>query len=282
MSLSITHTDRPIGAYVDNVSLPDLPDESFNDIRALLNERSVVTIRNQQLSEDDQVRFARRFGDLQRIFIKEAVSAAYPELFIVSNIIENGRPIGSADAGRFWHTDGAYLAKPHSVSMLYSIEVPAKDGVALGDTRFAGMGAAYDALPATTKARIDGLRAVHSLLHRYGTKTGAADMAERSREFPPASHPLVIRHPASGRKCLYLSEGYTTHIEGIPRDESDALLAELCEHVVKPEFIYRHSWSPGELVIWDNLATLHHATFDYALPQRRLMRRATVAGHALG
>ena len=282
-NLSITNTDRPIGASVDNVSLPDLPEESFNAIRALLNRRSVVTIRNQQLSEGDQVRFARRFGDLQRIFIKEAASAAYPELFVVSNIVENGRPIGSTDAGRFWHTDGAYLPKPHSVSMLYSIEVPMKDGVALGDTRFAGMGAAYDALSEAMKRRIDGLRAVHSLLHRYGTKTtGAAAMAERSREFPPVSHPLVVKHPATGRKCLYLSEGYTTHIEGIPREESDALLAELCEHVVRPEFTYRHSWSPGELVIWDNLATLHHATFDYALPLRRLMRRATVAGHALG
>ena len=92
----------------------------------------------------------------------------------------------------------------------------------------------------------------------------------------------MIRHPATGRKCLYLSEGYTTHIEGIARDESDALLAALCEHVIRPEFVYRHSWSPGDLVIWDNLATLHHATFDYAWPLRRLMRRATVAGDALG
>ena len=283
MSLSITYTDLPIGAYVDNVSLVDLDEESFAAIRALLDERSVVTVRNQHLPEAEQVRFARRFGALQRIFIKEAASTAYPELFIVSNIVENGRPVGSTDAGKFWHTDGAYLPEPHSASMLYSIEVPMKDGVALGDTRFAGMAAAYDALPAAMKERIDGLRAMHSLLHRYGTKTtGAADMAKRSREFPPVSHPLVIRHPATGRKCLYVSEGYTTHIEGIAQAESDALLAQLCEHVVKPEFIYRHSWSPNELVIWDNLATLHHATFDYALPQRRLMRRATVAGVALG
>lgn len=282
MTLSIAHTDRPVGAYVDNVSLAGLSEESFAKIRQLVHERSVVTIRNQQLSEGNQVKFARRFGELQRIFIKEAASAQYPELFIVSNVLENGRPIGSTDAGKFWHTDGAYLAQPHSVSMLYAIEVPTENGVAVGDTRFAGMGAAYDALPNDTKKRLDGLRAVHSLLHRYGTKTGAADMAQRSLEFPPASHPLVIEHPATGRKCLYISEGYTTHIEGIPKDESDALLGALCEHVVRPEFIYRHSWSPGELVIWDNLATLHHATFDYALPQRRLMRRATVAGQALG
>jgi len=282
MTLSISFSDRPIGAFVDGVALADIDDASFAQIRNLLNERAVVKVRGQHLSQADQVKFARRFGELQRIFIKEAASQEYPELFVVSNIIENGRPIGSTDAGKFWHTDGAYLPKPHSASMLYAIEVPTRDGVAVGDTFFAGMGPAYDALPPETKRRIEGLRAVHSLLYRYGDKTGSADMAKRALEFPPASHPLVIAHPATGRKHLYLSEGYTTHIEGLPKDESDALVAELCEHVVRPEFLYRHSWSPGDLVIWDNLATLHRATFDYALPQRRLMRRATVAGDALG
>ena len=282
MTLSISLTDRPIGAYVDGVSLAEIDDVTFARIRDLLHERGVVTVRGQQLSQADQVGFARRFGALQRIFIKEAASQEFPELFVVSNIIENGRPIGSTDAGKFWHTDGAYLKKPHSASMLYAIEVPTKDGVALGDTFFAGMAAAYDALPPAMRQRLDGLRAVHSLHYRYGSKGGAADMAQRALEFPPVSHPLVIAHPATGRRHLYLSEGYTTHIEGLPKEESDALLAELCEHVVKPEFLYRHSWSPGDLVIWDNLATLHRATFDYALPQRRLMRRATVAGEALG
>src|SRR5688572_2413129 len=145
MSLSVTLTDRPIGAHVDDVALADLDEKAFTELRALLDERSVVAVRNQDLSEAEQVAFARRFGTLQRIFIKEAASTAYPELFVVSNIIENGRPIGSTDAGRFWHTDGAYLARPHSVSMLYSIEVPMQGGRALGDTRFAGMAAAYDA-----------------------------------------------------------------------------------------------------------------------------------------
>ena len=282
MKLIITRPDRPIGAFVEGVSLADLEPESFETIRDLVHERSVVAIRRQDLSQAEQVGFARRFGELQKIFIKEATALEYPELFFVSNVTENGRPIGSTDAGMFWHTDGAYLPKPHSLSMLYAIEVPMRDGASLGDTLFAGMAAAYDGLPAAVARRIDGLRAVHSLHHRYGIKAGAADMARRAEEFPPVSHPLVVRHPVTGRKCLYVSEGYTTHIEGMPKAESDALLEMLCAHVTSEQFLYRHAWAPGDLVIWDNRATLHRATFDYEPTQRRLMRRATVSGESLG
>jgi taurine dioxygenase len=165
--------------------------------------------------------------------------------------------------------------------MLYAIEVPEKDGRAVGDTRFVAMGAAYDALPRDKRELVDRLRGVHSLHYRYATKGGAAqELAELTAKFPPVSHPLAIRHPATGRKCLYLSEGYTTGIEGLPEDEAAGLLKELCAHVLRPEFQYHHQWAPGDLLIWDNRATLHRATFDYALPQRRLMRRATVSGQA--
>lgn len=282
MKLSITYPDRPIGAFVEGAPLADLDEQSFLALRDLVHKRSVVAVRRQALTQSEQVEFARRFGDLQKIFIKEATALEYPELFFVSNVTENGRPIGSTDAGMFWHTDGAYLPAPHSLSMLYAIEVPVRDGVALGDTLFAGMAAAYDGLAADVARRIDGLRAVHSLHHRYGTKAGAADMARRAEEFPPVSHPLVVRHPVTGRKSLYVSEGYTTHIEGVPKEESDALLDMLCAHVTSEQFLYRHSWAPGDLLIWDNRATLHRATFDYEPTQRRLMRRATVSGESLG
>lgn len=282
MGLMIERGQTQIGANVRGASLQALTNGEFEQIRALVYERGVVTVKDQDLSEPDQIDFARRFGDLQKIFIKEALSTDYPELFFVSNIMENGRPKGSTDAGRFWHTDGAYLATPHTVSMLYAIEVPTRDGVALGDTDFIGMGAAYDALPQATRQRIDGLRAIHDVNHRYGRTENAEAMLKRTAQFPPASHPLVLRHPATGRRCLYLSEGYTSSIAGLPEAEGAALLAELCEHVLRPEFRYRHSWSPGDLLIWDNLGTLHRANFDYALPQRRLMRRATVGGAAIG
>ena len=283
MGMTITPSDRPIGAVVTGVALKDIPEADFAQIRAAVYQRGVVAIKGQDLSQADQVHFARRFGTLQKIFIKEALSSDYPELFYVSNVVENGKPLGSTDAGRFWHTDGAYLKEPHNVSMLYAIEVPQVDGQALGDTVFAGMGAAYDALPEPMKQRVEGLRAVHSLHHRYGVKTeNAQEMANRTLAFPPVAHPLAIRHPETGRRCLYLSEGYTTAIEGLPEDQGQLLLRQLCEHVVSPQFQYRYSWEPGDLLIWDNRATLHRATFDYGPTQRRVMRRATVAGAALG
>ena len=144
------------------------------------------------------------------------------------------------------------------------------------------MAAAYDALSDAMKQRIEGLRAVHDVNFRYTRSASGADFLRRTSAFAPASHPLAIRHPDTGRRCLYLSEGYTSSIEGLPPDEGEALLESLRGHVLRPEFQYRHVWQEGDLLIWDNRATLHRATFDYALPKRRLMRRATVAGEALG
>ncbi|MBV7483682.1 TauD/TfdA family dioxygenase [Bordetella sp. BOR01] len=284
MSMTIQYPAGPTGAEIHGIRLDgNLTDTEFDHIRKTVHERGVAVVRDQELSEEDHVAFARRFGNLQKIFLAEHLSSRYPELFLVSNILENGKPIGATDAGKFWHTDGAYLEKPHNVSLLYALEVPHReDGQPLGDTLFAGMGPAYEALTEEFKARLDGLRAYHDLYHRYGEKEGAtAEMGKRAKEYPPASHPLVITHPDTGKKCLYLSEGYTTHIEGMTKEQSSALLAELCEHVVRPEFQYRHRWAVGDLLIWDNRATLHRATFDYQLPRRRLMRRATVAGQAI-
>ncbi len=280
--ISIVKAAGPIGAEVRGVDLGQPVDDAlFDRLRDLLHERGVVVVRDQNLSEAGQVAFARRFGTLQKILFSEHLVPGYPELFVVSNVVENGRNIGNTDAGRFWHTDGAYLPMPHKISMLYAVEVPYRDGAPLGDTVFTGMAAAYDALPAATRQRVAGLKAVHSLVHRYETKTGSAEeIVERTRKYPPAAHPLVVRHPDTGRPCLYLSEGYTTAIEGLEAAASRALVDELCAHVVQPAFHYRHRWAVGDLLIWDNRQTLHKATFDYAPTERRLMRRATVSGEA--
>jgi taurine dioxygenase len=280
--MNIQLSDRVIGAIVTGVSLKDISDREFEMLRDLIHERSVVVIKGQELSEEDQVKFARRFGELQHVFIKDALLTNFPELFCVSNIFENGKPIGSTDAGIFWHTDGACFEKPHALSMLYSVEVPHEGTKPLGDTNFIGMGAAYDALSFEMKQRIGSLRALHSLHHRYEKAKDASEVARQGALYPPASHPLMVAHPVTGRRCLYLSEGYTTCVEGLPENESAALLDDLRSHVVRPEFRYSHSWAVGDLLIWDNIATLHKATFDYALPQRRLMRRATVSGASLG
>ncbi|MCC7271843.1 MAG: TauD/TfdA family dioxygenase [Alphaproteobacteria bacterium] len=279
---SVTNASGPIGAEVRGVDLSgEVDDALFARLRDLLHARGVVVVRGQHLTEADQVAFAGRFGSLQKILFSEHLVPGYPELFLISNVVEGGRNVGNTDAGRFWHTDGAYLPAPHRISMLYAVEVPHRDGRPLGDTVFTGMAAAYDALPRATKARIAGLKAIHSLVHRYETKTGSPeDLVARTRKYPPAAHPLVVRHPDTGRQCLYVSEGYTTGIEGMGEAQARELIDALCAHAVRPEFHYRHRWEVGDLLIWDNRQTLHKATFDYLPAERRLMRRATVSGEA--
>jgi taurine dioxygenase len=282
MNMNIVLAEAAIGASVTGIRLQEVDEQAFGRLRDLLHDRGVVVVRGQHLSEEEQIGFARRFGELQQIFIKEALSPRHPELFFVSNVVQDGKPLGSSDAGKFWHTDGAYLPNPHSVSMLYALEVPrGADGVPLGDTLFAGMSPAYDALPQALRARLEGLRGVQSLHHRYAIKDGKTEESERTGKFLPVSHPLVIRHPVTSRPCLYLSEGYTTHIEGLPAEESAVLIDQLCRHVTDPAFVYRHRWQEGDMLLWDNRSTLHRATFDYQPHQRRVMRRATVAGAPL-
>ncbi|MSQ57798.1 MAG: TauD/TfdA family dioxygenase [Limnohabitans sp.] len=283
MAMQYQLNDGPLGAYVRGVDINHLTPDGFNFICQLLHDRGVITIKTDGMSEVQQIDFAKRFGELQKNFLDDSLDNRFPELLIVSNILENDKPIGSTDAGRFWHTDGAYLSTPHSVSMLYAVEVPFANGKALGDTSFISMGAAYEALSHETQQQIESLRGVHSLHFRYATKSGSViGTEELKKKFPPVSHPLAISHPVTGRRCLYVSEGYTTSIEGVDDIQGQRILDQLLNHIKQPAFCFRHSWSVGDLLIWDNLATLHLANFDYALPLRRLMRRATVSGQSLG
>ncbi|MEI8101452.1 MAG: TauD/TfdA family dioxygenase [Bacteroidota bacterium] len=283
MTMQYQLNDGPLGADVRGVDISHLTQDGFNFIRQLLYDRGVIVIKTEGMNEMQQIDFAKRFGELQKIFLEDSLDNRFPELFIVSNILENGKPIGSTDAGRFWHTDGAYLSKPHSISMLYAAEVPVVNGKALGDTSFISMAAAYEALSQEIQKQIESLRGVHSLHFRYATKSGSVVGAEElKKKFPPVSHPLAISHPVTGIRCLYVSEGYTTSIEGKDDIQGQHILDQLLNHITQPTFSFRHSWSVGDLLIWDNWATLHLANFDYALPLRRLMRRATVSGQSLG
>jgi taurine dioxygenase len=197
----------------------------------------------------------------------------------VSNIKENGRDIGHADAGRVWHTDMSYTARPPRATLLYALEVPMANGVALGETHFASAAAAYDSLPGAEKERIEGLRAVHQVAGRRArTGTGQHDQAQR-REQPAVVHPIARTHPRTGRKCLYVSKGECEAIEGMARDEALALIERLADRIVEPRFRHTHHWRVGDVLMWDNCTVQHLATFNYEWPQhRRLMQRITVGG----
>jgi taurine dioxygenase len=287
-ALTVTLEDKPIGAAISGIDLTDnIPDAVFGEIKRLIAERSVVVVRNQKnLPSSVLVTFARHFGTPQVNVRAEANNKTNPEIFWVSNVNENGKPLGSHDAGRYWHSDLCYLEKPSDLTLLHALEVPSKGGVSYGATQFASASAAYDALPTDIKNQIDRRTARNGYrfmwnrkAHEFGKRPvlSAAELTE----FPDdAVHPIVRTHPRTGRKCLFICDGYTHQIDGLPEDESDTLLAHLFGHLVHEEFRYSHEWQVGDLLIWDNCAVQHKARFDYPPQLRRRMQRCTTEGSA--
>jgi len=272
-----------IGAEIRGVDLSTpVTDRQFDEIVAAFHAHEVVVFRDQQLTSEQHVAFSRRFGELDINVRSRFNRKDFPEILVVSNVIEGGEPIGVQDAGRYWHSDLCYLPEPSSSSLLYALEVPVKDGVVLGDTLFASASAAYEALSPEMKEKLSGARAVNSYVHTYDRKVNEFNrtpVEKENRTAPPdVRHPVVRTHPATGKKCLYVNEGYSTRIEGMPTEESDRILAFLFRHITSADFIYRHRWRAGDLLMWDNCLVQHKAVFDYALPLRRRMERTTVRG----
>jgi taurine dioxygenase len=285
MSASFEIRDLPdvLGAEILNLDLAQpLSDDDFVHIRNRLAERAVLVFRNQEaLTPDQQIAFSQRFGPLEIHVQHHFHLAGHPEILIVSNVIDNGKPLGLGDAGKYWHSDLSYMALPSLGSLLHSKEWPA----AGGDTLFVNMVAAYEALPDDVKARINGFSAEHSYLARNAKQQKLnGDLrpsltAEQAARVPPVVHPVVRVHPESGKRALFVSEGFTTHILGLPEDESDALLAMLYAHSTEPRFQYRHRWQPHDMIFWDNRQTLHLAT-GCPPELRRTLYRTTVQGDA--
>ena len=295
--ISIRKLGKHLGAEISGVDLSQHLDEAtFAAIADAFFEHQVVCFREQRLTPAQQVAFTRRFGELEQHVRKEHRLEGYPEILVVSNVLdERGRATGVQDAGRFWHSDLSYKRLPSLLSALYALEVPVKEGVVLGATSFASTIAAYEALPEELKRRLQNLRNVHSYRY-YRAKNLQAQKEERARggrvvqehspseeqlkSVPDVEVPIVRTHPVTGRKGLFINEAHTACVVGLPEDEGTALLARLCAHIVKPEFRYEHPWRAGDLLMWDNVAVQHKANFDYELPLRRVMHRTTVRGSA--
>jgi taurine dioxygenase len=278
--LNMTHADSVIGAEINDLDLAQpLSDDCFAAIETTFNERSVLCLRHQTLTEPQFIDFASRFGHIEPIFLTHYAHPQYPEILLVSNIKENGRDIGHADAGRVWHSDMSYTSSPPRATMLYALEVPMEHGVALGSTQFASAAAAYDHLPEAMQTRLEGLRAVHQVAgRRKQTGTGQQDHHLREQQ-PSVIHPVARTHPLTGRKCLYVNKGECQAIEGLETAAALALIEDLADRIVSPLFRYVHQWRVGDLLMWDNCSVQHLATFDYEWPQhRRLMHRITVGG----
>ncbi len=244
----------------------------------LLDTRGLVIVRGQRLAAASLLAFSRSLGELSNHALDKFSMRDFPELMIHSNIVENGEPIGQADTGERWRIDGAHLKTPYRATLIYAVEIPAKDGIPLGDTWFASTAAAYDALDPAPRQQLQGMRAIH--MHGAGRK-------KRSTPYFPDSgltqgfrrgveHPVLRTHPQTGRKCLYVNPLTTSHIRGMNNHDSSALLDQLYAHMARPEFAYRHQWQAGDLVMWDNGMTQNRTANDYELPLRRLVYRVQV------
>ena len=281
MQPSVKKSGAGCGAEIGFDLAQDIDDPTFREIERIFHDNIVVVFRGQQLTNERHIEFSSRFGELEVHIVKKYLLAGFPQILLISNVRnEAGEHIGLADAGFTWHTDTSYRRRPSRCSLLYAKEVPDRDGEPLGDTVFANTIAAYEALPKSMKQRIDGLKAIH----RYSARRRVADSprpkltAEQLAETPDIAHPIVRTHPYTGCKSLYVTAGECAGIKGMPEDEAVDLIAELDAHCVRPEFLYRHKWQVGDLLMWDNATSMHLAICDYALPQRRLMHRTTVIG----
>lgn len=277
MSIEIIPTGAAVGAEIRGIDLArPLDDASFATIEKAYNEHGVIFFRDQSITPPQQVAFTRRFGEIEfNIFGERWSVAGSPEIVVVSNITEDGRSIGVRRAGENWHSDMCYTARPPRGTMLYALEVPTLHGLPLGDTEFASAQAAWEALPDAMRHRIEGRQAVFDFT---GRKRAFPPTPTEIARNPPVRHPIVRTHPYTGRRCLYVMRDDCTAIEGMDAVESEAMIAALAEHIIKPAFIYRHQWRAGDVLMWDNCTVQHRAIQDYDMPRRRLMHRTTMGG----
>jgi taurine dioxygenase len=282
--VDIVPTGKVLGATVAGADLSKpLSENDFRTILGALGRYSVLCIPGQKLEAASLKDFAGRFGELEiNVAAGPFCDPAHPEVMILSNIKENGKPIGLADAGQDWHTDMSYSSIIAFANVLYAVKVPRRNGKALGATEFASMHAAYEDLPADIKTKLDGKTVTHDFA-KYWDKARAKPGStrkplteEQRRKKPPVTHPVFLTHPITGRKVLYCNPGYAMRINELPEDESDALLAFLFKHQLQPRYCYAHEWTEGDVLMWDNIGTVHNAVPDYGPNEPRYMRRVQV------
>jgi taurine dioxygenase len=269
-----------LGAEVTGVDLRAIDDKMFASIHQAWIDHQVLLFRGQSLTDQDLIAFSRRLGDLDHAPIQEngqRIANGLPEIYVVSNVIENGVEIGSLGYGEaVWHTDMSYLPAPPKASMLYALEIPPSGG----DTSFVDMYAAFEALPDALRRRAIGLRVKHDGTYNSGgyVRQGVTP-TDDPRQAPGMMHPLVCTHPESGRRMLYLGRRRMAWLEGLDLGESDTLLDEIWKHATQSRFVWTHQWRVGDLVLWDNRCTMHRRD-PFDANTRRIMHRTQVKGSA--
>lgn len=281
MAFTVRRISPACGAEVRGLDLAQpIGDNLFQQLRqAWLDAEGVLVLRDQKITPEQHIAFSRQFGELSvskpGAMLADYYLPGHPEIYRVSNKKIDGVPQGREDAGTYWHSDGSWQNQPPMASLLLALELPPVGG----NTMFADMYRAYETLSEPMKRIVDNAQAVHDRAAAASTSYGK-EFSRQSDELASqrATHPVVLTHPESGRKALFVNRGFTSHLVGFKPAESEAILGFLFEHSTAPEIVYRHQWSPHDLVIWDNRCVMHYAVSDYKAEGTRYMHRTTVKG----
>jgi taurine dioxygenase len=271
--------EGPLGAEIIGLNLSKpISSDDFKRIHRAHLDHHLLIFREQRITPRQQIEFSRLFGELQIHVLHQFQLPGHPEVMIISNIKEDGKPIGLGDAGHFWHSDLSYVEVPSLGSMLHARELPDEGG----DTLFSNMHLAWDMLDEGLKKTVSGLKAEHSYLAQYEELQRRNPWRpnltpEQIAQVKPVLQPVVRTHPETGRKAIFVSEHFTTRIVGIPEDESRDILTRLFAHSAKPEFVYRHRWQEHDMIFWDN-RSLTHLAAGCPDHKRRKLYRTTIEG----
>ena len=277
-----------LGASIEGLDLAaPLSQAEFEAVLQALARHAVIRFPRQKLSSRQLAEFSARFGELEINVANAFQEPDLPQVMILSNIVEHGKPIGMADAGQGWHTDMSYSSVIAFANVLYGIEIPHRNGVPLGGTEFSDMRAAYDGLPEELKRRLEGMTVLHDfnkfwemMRREKGSNRPPLSEAQR-RAKPPVSQPIFLTHPLSGRKVLYANPGYAMRINELSEQESDETLEFLFAHQLRPKYRYMHRWQAGDVLMWDDISTIHQAAADYGPNEHRLVKRCQVMATGL-
>ncbi|NQW84197.1 MAG: TauD/TfdA family dioxygenase [Alcaligenaceae bacterium] len=281
--LQATPSGQGLGARVDNIDLSQpLSQEQYKTIEGLLGKHGVLWFSKQTLTSAQLKAFSSTFGTLEVNVANMYQDPSIPEVMILSNKKVDGKPLGLADAGQDWHTDMSYSKMIAFTNVLYGLEIPHRDGKPLGNTEFSNMRAAYVALPGELKQKLEGLTVLHDFnkfwenMRKQPGCTRPPLTEAQLKTKPPVSHPIFLTHPITGEKILYANPGYAMRINELPEKESDEILNFLFEHQLQPQFRYRHLWTAGDVLMWDNMGTIHNAVADYTPDEHRFIKRCQV------
>lgn len=274
--LQIRELKPGFGAQILDLNLAASADKTLDAVVEIFNRHGAVLLRNQTMSPDDLVRFIARFNEPEGHTLQQFTLPGQPYVYILSNKVVDGKPIGAHNDGVGWHTDYSYKQFPVMCTMLYAVEVPPEGS----DTLLADMCAAYDALSPERKRQLNPLVLHHSYQHfmenrEYGRMTLSPEL---KAENPDVFHPLIRVHPANGRRALWASTGTVKEIVGMPNPEGLELVDELVEFITQERFVYRHKWQVGDVLVWDNRCTLHTGTLYDDTKYDRLMHRLWAKG----